>query len=159
MSFSLFCFTIQSKIFSKHPAHKDCIFSGYCFSMLNLGINHDGALARTPKNQNGEEVKLDMEDLPARVDVYAQHFLCPQPVMFAHQPVITPTVIAVSCGVLHMLVVARDPNSNHGKLYTSGFNGYGQLGHGDTENRNVLTLVRCASKELHSTQLEMTRCV
>jgi alpha-tubulin suppressor-like RCC1 family protein len=62
--------------------------------------------------------------------------------MFAHQPAITPKVIAVSCGTFHILVVARDLESSHGNLYTSGFNSHGQLGHGDTVNRDVLTLVR-----------------
>lgn len=73
--------------------------------------------------------------------IVEQHFLRPKPVMFAHRPATTPKVIAVACGLNHLLVVARDSSLSPGKLYTSGFNCSGQLGHGDSDNRHVLTLV------------------
>jgi alpha-tubulin suppressor-like RCC1 family protein len=40
-------------------------------------------------------------------------------------------VISASVGSIHILVVARDPGSSLGKVYSSGGNNYGQLGHGD----------------------------
>lgn len=74
-------------------------------------------------------------------DILEEHFLRPKPVMFAHSPLIPPKVIAVACGLYHIVAIARDQESSQGKLYTSGFNSRGNLGHGDTDDRHKLTLV------------------
>lgn len=86
----------------------------------------------------------DAEGNPVKklhADILEEHFLRPKPVMFAHSPLIPPKVIAVACGLYHIVAIARDQESSHGKLYTSGFNYQGNLGHGDTVNRHKLTLV------------------
>ena len=69
-------------------------------------------------------------------------FLKPKPVHWATNPKIKRTVIAVGFGSYHIMVVARDPGQFHAKLYTSGLNRFGQLGHGDLTTRHELTLVR-----------------
>ena len=117
---------------------------------INPGINTNGALARTGEGKYVGEtsfIKVETDekgdDVPTlKTDILGDHFLQPKPVMFAHSPLHSPKVIAVSCGSFHIVVVARDPLSLHGKLYTSGINIYGQLGHGDLMAREKLTLVR-----------------
>ena len=86
-------------------------------------------------NEKGEPKKV------LKTTGIIEHFLHPSPVIFAHLPAITPKVIAVACGLTHIAVIARDPTSSHGNLYTSGLNCSGQLGHGDDIDRHELTLV------------------
>ena len=114
------------------------------------GVTTFGALARIGDGKfDGEtsyiETVIDKKGGPHKevktTGILEQHFLRPKPVLFAHRPAITPKVIAVSCGVNHLLVVARDPTSSHGNLYSSGLNCSGQLGHGDDVDRHSLTLV------------------
>ena len=51
------------------------------------------------------------------------------------------SVVTVGCGLYHMLVVAREPDVADTHVYSTGSNGYGQLGLGDTQTRHELTLV------------------
>jgi alpha-tubulin suppressor-like RCC1 family protein len=113
-------------------------------------VNTDGALARIGEGEfDGQTSYVDIvtdangnhEKKIKTTGIIEQHFLRPKPVMFAHRPTITPKVIEVACGLTHILVIARDPTSPVGNLYTSGLNCSGQLGHGDTVSRNVLALV------------------
>eukprot|EP00980_Cylindrotheca_fusiformis_P013093 scaffold3281_cov129-Cylindrotheca_fusiformis.AAC.12 len=73
-------------------------------------------------------------------EVIRKHFLKPSPVCWA-VPSPKRSVISVACGELFMVVVARDEGFAS-KVYSSGHNGYGQLGHGDTRARHELTSVR-----------------
>jgi alpha-tubulin suppressor-like RCC1 family protein len=75
-------------------------------------------------------------------------------------------VIAVATGNYHLLVVARDPGSYFGKVYSSGANNYGQLGLGDEQERHALThisslasenIVNVAAGEYHSLVLSYDR--
>ena len=55
-------------------------------------------------------------------------------------------VLNVACGGFHLLVIANDVQSGNGKeggnaIYSSGLNNYGQLGLGDTKNRDKLIRV------------------
>jgi alpha-tubulin suppressor-like RCC1 family protein len=85
----------------------------------------------------------DTRSVPAEA-VVKESFLKPKPVIFASQPNLQRRVIEVACGMNHMLVVARNPQSvsGRGNLYSAGLNQYGQLGMGDTDERHALTLVR-----------------
>jgi len=71
--------------------------------------------------------------------VIEQEFLMPKPVVWAG-PTWKRTVLKVSCGGYHLLVVTRDAR-NGLAVYSCGLNQYGQLGHGDKENRYSLTKV------------------
>jgi alpha-tubulin suppressor-like RCC1 family protein len=72
-------------------------------------------------------------------DLIAEKFLKPQPPRWA-----TPgkkSVLSIACGEIHLLVVARDEGKFDSVVYSSGQSQYGQLGHGDTEQRHELTPV------------------
>jgi len=80
-----------------------------------------------------------------------KHFLKPQPVIF-DGPKLKRKVISVAMGGFHILVAARDPGEFQAKLYTSGLNSYGQLGHGDPHETGIkylhkLTLVKALEHE------------
>lgn len=61
--------------------------------------------------------------------------------MFASKPRTPLKVIAVACGGNHIIAVAQDPQSFHGKLCTSGWNDCGQLGLGDMLLQDQMSLV------------------
>jgi len=67
-------------------------------------------------------------------------FLIPKPVVY-EPPVGKHTVLDVACGDYHILVVVQREGDDGPVVYSSGLNQYGQLGQGDDQNRNVLTLV------------------
>ena len=73
-------------------------------------------------------------------DLIAEKFLKPAPPCWA-----TPgkrTVLDIACGELHLLVVAREGGDPETVVYSSGQNQYGQLGHGDTQQRHELTPIK-----------------
>jgi alpha-tubulin suppressor-like RCC1 family protein len=73
-------------------------------------------------------------------DLIAEKFLKPAPPCWA-----TPgkrTVLDIACGELHLLVVAREEGKEETVVYSSGQNQYGQLGHGDTQQRHELTPIK-----------------
>jgi hypothetical protein len=83
----------------------------------------------------------------ADINKLKEHFLKPKHVMWASNPHIKRVVTTVGLGSYHMAVAARDPGDIQAKLYTSGLNSFGQLGHGDAgkdTHRHALTLVRDA---------------
>lgn len=47
-----------------------------------------------------------------------------------------------SCGMLHLLVVARDPGSFETQVFSAGNSGYGQLGNGGTKDCHELTPIK-----------------
>ena len=114
---------------------------------INLGMNSDGPIGKgifvdhTSIIDVVADTKEKLKKELKTTGIIEQHFLRPKAVMFAHQPEIKPKVIAVACGFDHIAVIAMDPCSSRGNLFTSGLNGAGQLGHGDTVDRHVLTLV------------------
>lgn len=75
-----------------------------------------------------------------KTDLIKEKFLKPAPVCWAGPPT-KRSVLSVACGQLHLLVVARDAGAFDTKVYSSGNNGYGQLGHGDDRERHELTSV------------------
>jgi len=72
-------------------------------------------------------------------DVVLREFLKPKPPLW-EQPGLKRTVVTMSCGDFHFLIVSREQGGLN--VYSSGLNNYGQLGHGDIENRKVLTKVK-----------------
>jgi len=73
-------------------------------------------------------------------DVIRDH-LTPKPVVWAGMPNVKRKIVQISYGGWHLLVVTREGINNQLSVYSSGLNNYGQLGHGDTENRKQLTKV------------------
>lgn len=73
-------------------------------------------------------------------DVIRDH-LTPKPVVWAGMPNMKRKIVQISYGGWHLLVVTREGINNQLSVYSSGLNNYGQLGHGDTENREQLTKV------------------
>lgn len=129
-------------------------------TVLTWGFGNKGELARsagmTTPGPNGqyELGKLycyksvgegEAQELVPDLEIVDNHFLKPKPVLWATNPQVKRTAIAVAVGTFHILVSARDPGQYQAKLYTSGLNNYGQLGHGDSGDnteRHALTLVR-----------------
>ncbi|KAL7544898.1 hypothetical protein ACHAWF_008266 [Thalassiosira exigua] len=103
-------------------------------TLVTWGIGYHGDLARPVPELNKETPN----------GVLLEKFLKPQPPVW-DQPTLKRTVAAISCGGFHLLVVAREQDGHC--VYSSGLNNYGQLGHGDTENRHELTKVRKAGPE------------
>ena len=93
-------------------------------------------------DEKGEWVKSNEPD----EDIVKEHFLKPKHVLWQSNPHLKRSVLSVAIGVSHLVVAARDPGEMHAHVYTSGGNGYGQLGHGDVgsgaeHQRHALTLV------------------
>lgn len=65
-------------------------------------------------------------------------FLTPGPVEWAGKPQ-KREVLQFACGSMHLIVVARDFGVFSPRVYSSGANNYGQLGHGDMFERHELT--------------------
>ena len=134
----------------KMPSIVDRIYAGSSMSAARLvdgtlvtwGCDAQGELGRgSPKeicdivqkaeNAAGKDVRLKtMKD----------NFLIPKPVEFS-EPIGKYVVLDVACGKNYMLVVVRLGNDQETRVYGTGLNAYGQLGLGDQNARNVLTLV------------------
>ena len=99
-----------------------------------LGFGNFGELARSEaKNPNNKLGPTDMyKNKQGKVDWNSvqEHFLTPKPAVFEGPPM-QRIVVAVAMGANFLLVSARDPNQFQAKLFTSGLNNYGQLGHGN----------------------------
>ncbi|KAL7570326.1 hypothetical protein ACA910_017172 [Epithemia clementina (nom. ined.)] len=78
--------------------------------------------------------------------VIREKFMMPQPPRFNWGSP-KKTVLTVGCGIFHMLVVACEPGVAETNVYSTGHNGYGQLGHGDMKTRHELTLIRALEGE------------
>lgn len=102
-----------------------------------------GKMFAYEKECNAEGV-WEITDKP-KLDIIKEHFLKPKPVLWQSNPTLKRTVISVGIGSVHLVVVARDPGTLMGKVYTSGLNSFGQLGQGDDSkdtSSHALTLVR-----------------
>ena len=120
---------------------------------MTLGFGNFGELARS--DAMNTDNKLSPADLYKNdegiVDLKSvqEHFLTPKPAMYEWPP-IKRSVVAVAMGSNFLLVSARDPNQFQAKLYTSGLNNYGQLGHGNEcvkESFHKLKLVEALAHE------------
>jgi Regulator of chromosome condensation (RCC1) repeat len=123
-------------------------------SIVTWGFGCKGELARSanmttkdPKDGLYDLTKAFFYDLTSgkpRIDIVKKHFLRPQaPIWSDSQIRPKKIVIAVATGAFHLLVAAREPDQGlKSRLYSSGLNNYGQLGHGDIYvDRHELTLV------------------
>jgi len=118
-------------------------------TMVTWGMGQVGELARsvdmTDKNEEGKYV-LDpswykREDGSINEDIIRDKFMKPQPPRFNYGSP-KKQILTIGCGLYHLLVIAREPNAVHPNVYSSGVNQYGQLGHGDKEERHELTLIK-----------------
>ncbi|KAL3822815.1 hypothetical protein ACHAXA_005980 [Cyclostephanos tholiformis] len=110
----------------------------------NAALLEDGTIVTWGLGQNGELARpVPVLDKKTSNDVIIMDFLTPkQPVWDG--PKIKRTVVTMSCGGYHLLVVTKEGGSDL-EVYSSGVNNYGQLGHGDTKSRNVLTKIQSLS--------------
>ncbi|EED91362.1 predicted protein [Thalassiosira pseudonana CCMP1335] len=99
-------------------------------TIVTWGIGTTGEMARGEGMSNLDK-KTSME-------IIKEKFLKPAPPVWAVP--MKRTVLSLSCGGFHLLVVARDADASQ-NVYSCGLNQYAQLGLGDIENRNVLTKV------------------
>jgi regulator of chromosome condensation len=99
-------------------------------SIVTWGLGQCGELAR-PVPKLGKETSND---------IVIRDFLKPQ-VPVWEGPMMKHTVVTVACGGFHLLVVTRDSGGPL-DVYSSGLNLNGQLGYGDTRNREVLTKIQ-----------------
>ncbi len=97
-------------------------------TIVTMGVDDIGALARPVPKLSKKTPN----------EVVTSVFLKPQPPTW-EQPTMKREVLQISCGGYHLLAVTREQDGLG--VYSSGLNQYGQLGHGDTENREVLTKV------------------
>lgn len=76
-----------------------------------------------------------------RQTIVSEH-LTPKPPLLGAGGTELSGVVSVGCGAYHLLAIAMpSPSAAAPVLYTTGLNNYGQLGHGDTENRDRLARV------------------
>jgi alpha-tubulin suppressor-like RCC1 family protein len=94
------------------------LFAG---SFHSLALSNDGKIYATGWNKNGQLGLGDGADRNTFTEVAGQN---------------GKTIIAISAGSFHSLAL-----SNDGKIYATGWNKNGQLGLGDTTNRNTFTKV------------------
>lgn len=107
---------------------------------INAAILEDNTLVTWGLGITGEMARpVCKVTKKTSLDLITRERLTPHPVQWAGPP-LKRTVLQVSCGSFHLLAVSREGN-NQLSVYSSGLNQYGQLGLGDTENRNTLTKV------------------
>lgn len=92
------------------------------------------------------EVTEAIEQTNAQIRViFNELFLKPKLVVWQSNPTLKRTVVSVAIGSAHLVVTARDLDHLEARIYTSGCDTFGQLGHGDGGrgvNRHALTMVR-----------------
>lgn len=103
-------------------------------SIVTWGTGAMGELGRPVREMRNK--KSGVYDLDA---VENEHMM-PMSPLFGGLSVKMP-VVTVACGGWHLLAVAKGEDSSGLAVYSTGLNNYGQLGHGDKENRSVLTRI------------------
>ena len=96
-------------------------------------------------------------------DLLVNRFLTPKPPIW---PISQKMIcLSVACGEFHLICAARAYGSYESAAFSTGVNGHGQLGHGNTEHLNTLKrieqsvgmhIVQVAAGEYHSLFLDIT---
>ena len=117
----------------------------FVYDLGKMWIGEEYWTGECENDEEGNQI-LDNSGKPIKImdyryfsDLIKEQFLTPASVCWA-DPFPKRTVLNVSCGQLHMLVVARDDGYDT-SVYSAGNNGYGQLGHGDMYERHELAVV------------------
>jgi len=120
-----------------------CIALTSSGQVLSWGIGESGELGRPVCDLK------DGADGPYNMSGILNEHLTPAPMLAVGTSASASTrgtalvgVRAIGCGNYHSMVVGPQG------LYTCGLNNYGQLGHGDNKNREVLTLVDAPQMDL-----------
>ncbi|KAL3771565.1 hypothetical protein ACHAWU_003740 [Discostella pseudostelligera] len=98
-------------------------------TLVTWGMGDKGELARPVPN-------LDKE---TPMEIVKSEYLMPKPPLWDGPTLLDRKVLSMACGEYHLLVVTKELGELN--VYSSGLNNYGQLGHGDNENRSILTKV------------------
>lgn len=75
-------------------------------------------------------------------------FLTPAPVEWAGGFVPKRQVLNFSCGDIHLLVVALNPDALGTQVFSAGNGAFGQLGHGDTKEIHKLTPIETLNNKM-----------
>jgi regulator of chromosome condensation len=109
---------------------------------VNAALCEDGTFVTWGLGTHGELARpVPKLDKKTSMDVITGQFLMPKPPLWDGPRLLDRKVLSMSCGAYHLLVVTNE-NGAQLNVYSSGVNNYGQLGHGDTENRSVLTKIQ-----------------
>jgi len=169
------------------PGKVTQISSGFCFNAaivetgtgdsdsaskprcVTWGLGECGELARpvfAPVKKTPEEI--DAGNLKGynqfHVDKIISDYLVPKPVVFS-DGFNSRRVEKIICGGYHFLVIAKDTADGASTIFSAGMNTYGQLGHGDINNRDTLTkieyfkdieIVSASGGQFHSLCLDST---
>jgi regulator of chromosome condensation len=102
-------------------------------SIVTWGLGDCGELARPVPKMNKKTSN----------DIIIREYLTPRPPLWDGPATIgiKRSVVTISAGGYHLLVVTRDCDGEL-NVYSSGLNNYGQLGHGDITNRDKLTKIQ-----------------
>mmetsp|Transcript_7217 Transcript_7217/g.10989 ORF Transcript_7217/g.10989 Transcript_7217/m.10989 type:complete len:588 (+) Transcript_7217:266-2029(+) len=103
------------------------------FELLTWGLGEHGEM--------GRPVEMPPKHDPNFEKLLIENMLTPKPVLWAG-PTIKRQVLGMACGGFHMLVLVRENGSSDVRVYSSGLNQYGQLGHGDEKERQELTPIK-----------------
>lgn len=96
-------------------------------SLVTWGIGECGELGRPSKAIRRPDGSYDL-------DTIRQQYLTPMPPLWSSGS--NHLVHSVACGAYHTLIITQGL-----RVATAGLNNYGQLGHGDTKNRDRFTFV------------------
>ena len=110
----------------------------------NAALMEDDTIVTWGLGQCGELARpVPVIDKKTSDDVVIRDYLTPKPPVW-DGPTMKRAVVTMSCGGYHLLVVTREGGGNL-EVYSSGVNNYGQLGHGDTKGREILTRIQSLS--------------
>ena len=115
--------------FTQITTNADDIRSVYCDNHNTIMLKNDGTLWGTGENYYGE---LGLGDTNSRYT-------------FTEVTTNTDDIKSVYCGGYHTFILEND-----GTLWGTGYNVYGQLGLGDTTNRNTFTVITTNTNDIKS---------
>ena len=121
--------TGNRSIFTQVTTNVDDIKSVYCGGYCTFILKNDGTLWGCGKNSNGQ---LGLGDTNDRN-------------IFTQVTTNVDDIKEIYCGQNHTFIL-----KNNGTLWGTGYNGYGQLGLGDTSNRNTFTEITNNTNDIKS---------
>ena len=121
--------TGNRSIFTQVTTNADDIKSVYCGGYCTFILKNDGTLWGCGKNSNGQ---LGLGDTNDRN-------------IFTQVTTNVDDIKEIYCGQNHTFIL-----KNNGTLWGTGYNGYGQLGLGDTSNRNTFTEITNNTDDIKS---------
>ena len=122
-------------------------------TLEDFGTKQEYVTYNYSKPMMGKEVEVEVVAKDGNVekstvfkvdkDQMFNNFLLPKPVDW-HESISSSSrqILDFDCGFLHLLVLARDPDTFETRVYTAGAGNNGQLGHGDQRYQHALKTSR-----------------